>query len=216
MTRVVVVPYRNRPNQLKVLIPYLQKKFDRVIISEQNDNEPFNRGWVKNRGYWAAKVNPDDIIYFHDVDIVPLGDYIYPNPTSPKTIMHLYGHFHCLGGIIGMYARDFMCLNGFPHLDHWGGEDTSLQARAELIGFTIDRRYFVQRFSLSGMIFELDEDGSFMDQDVAREKFFQKIKNEIKITRKKSSPGQLHEAKNSNHKKIIFKDVCDNVEWFLV
>lgn len=159
----VVVPYRDRPRQLQTLVTALlaRPEFGRIVIAEQAPGRPFNRGLVKNAGFMAATPDDDQTVYFHDVDIVPgpQAPAAYPR-APPKAAVHLYGHRHCLGGVVGVRAIDFATANGFPTSEwRWGGEDTALQARYEAAGMTVDRSRFAVRFGDWRAFAELDDAG---------------------------------------------------------
>ena len=144
-----VVPYRDRSAQLATLLPALLRSFDRVVIAEQGPGRPFNRGAIKDHAVDHCGLVPRDTIYFHDVDLLPgprFGGYPL---ADASTVHHVYGHRHCLGGIVGMQLRTYRAAGGFPRDKwSWGGEDTCLQQRVLRAGFTIARpqRTFTLRF----------------------------------------------------------------------
>jgi hypothetical protein len=170
----IVVPFRNRAPQLKVLVPALLcRNVRRILIAEQSANAPFNRGAIKNAGFKALAPANDDTVYFHDVDLLP-GDAMLQYPIAqPHSCVHLYGHRHCLGGVIGMQALDFATVGGFDtERWHWGGEDRDLQQRWLAYGMTIDRTAFKQRFATTSAFFaELDDTGYPMLPNHARDAF---------------------------------------------
>lgn len=71
MSLCIVVPYRDREDHLKVFIPSMQAYLpgDQIMIVEQVDKKPFNRGKLLNIG--AIVANADTYI-FHDVDMLPV------------------------------------------------------------------------------------------------------------------------------------------------
>ena len=81
----IVVPYRAREAHLKIFVPALRTYFTRdkldreipyrVVIVEQADDLPFNRGALKNIGFKLSFADAD-YVCFHDVDYVPVwADY---------------------------------------------------------------------------------------------------------------------------------------------
>src|SRR5262245_31621222 len=84
----LIVPYRNREYNLTHLILNLQwylapDTFD-IIVVEQADERPFNRGYALNVGFDLARRNrPYSHYVFHDVDLIPQqADYSWPRrPT---------------------------------------------------------------------------------------------------------------------------------------
>lgn len=79
----VIIPYRNRASHLEQLVPELQSALvhynSEIIIVEQWDDHPFNRGALINTAYRELEVEPDYVCFyvcFHDVDQVPVNvDY---------------------------------------------------------------------------------------------------------------------------------------------
>jgi hypothetical protein len=82
----VVVPYKKRESQLKLfkkeITEFLNSKnidFELIVV-EQADDKPFNRGKLLNIGFDNAKKLGCNYVVFHDVDMIPIkADYSYPN-----------------------------------------------------------------------------------------------------------------------------------------
>ena len=82
----VIVPYRNRPEQLetfkKRLTRYLKRNdipFELIIVN-QDDAKLFNRGMLLNIGFKYAEKLGCDYVVFHDIDMIPVHvDYTYSN-----------------------------------------------------------------------------------------------------------------------------------------
>ena len=81
----VLIPYRNREENLKIFIPYFRnfmKKFFMdinydIIIIEQGNNKPFNKGILFNAGFLLTSGNTDYYV-LHDVDQLPISaNYSY-------------------------------------------------------------------------------------------------------------------------------------------
>ena len=139
--KVVIIPYRDREKHLNYFIentiPLFNKylKNYKVVVIEQGNNFPFNRGILINIGYDIFKDRTKYIIT-HDVDINPYKNGIkkfYNKKVDDNTIMGIYTSFcNTLGGIIKMKANTFKKINGFPNnFWGWGLEDIELQKRAE-------------------------------------------------------------------------------------
>ena len=78
----VIVPYRGRPTHLRKfkdhITDYLKEKniSFQLIVVEQSDSLPFNRGKLLNIGFLEALKKRCDYLVFHDVDMLPLSvDY---------------------------------------------------------------------------------------------------------------------------------------------
>lgn len=151
----IIIPYRastqpERLQQLQTLLFTLQKHIPSawVYIIEQNDTRPFNRGALLNAGVKFAGMGDDDILCFHDVDLLPCQDIIdeYLIPLEKNTVRHIarvwkrYDSDTYLGGILMMRQGDFKRINGFPNdFWGWGGEDDELRDRIVRQGYTIER-----------------------------------------------------------------------------
>ena len=128
----------------------------RVIVAEQGDPWPFNRGAIMNAAFLEARKLDNFTCYvFHDVDMVPETDLaLYRCPASSREVLHLavavsrwryrltYPSY--LGGIVLMSPETFINIGGFSNsFWGWGGEDDDLYCRLERNNITI-RRYLVQ------------------------------------------------------------------------
>ena len=73
----VIVAYRDRRDHLTEFIDYMheflqaQLKDYCIVVSEQFDKGPFNRGKLFNIGYEIAVKEKPDCFVFHDVDLLP-------------------------------------------------------------------------------------------------------------------------------------------------
>src|SRR5690349_13178124 len=67
----IIVPYRNREDHLAQFIPHMNKCLPdaKIVIVEQADEKPFNRGKLINCGYIETTAQH---ICAHDVDMLPL------------------------------------------------------------------------------------------------------------------------------------------------
>lgn len=151
MRLAIIVPYRNRLNHAKIFIPYMQTYLKmqghseyKILLVEQADNKPFNRGKLLNVGYNSVQA---DYYVFHDIDMLPItADYspcLHPthlvsNATQFKDGIPYESYF---GGVTMFPDADFMQINGFSNeYWGWGSEDDDLIFRCERAGLEISRR----------------------------------------------------------------------------
>ena len=150
----IIVPYRDRPEQLARFVPHLNAYFARdkldkdipwrLTIVEQAAGKDFNRGLLKNIGFLLTEAEAD-YVCFHDVDYLPIwADYSYtPQPARllwyGTTLQENYERL--FGGVIAFNCADFERVNGYSN-DYWGWgyEDTDLLQRCQRGGLTIERR----------------------------------------------------------------------------
>jgi predicted glycosyltransferase involved in capsule biosynthesis len=150
----IIVPYRNRESHLKKFLDGMKSYFKtqklkyEIIIVEQVDDKPFNRGKLLNIGYIKAKELKCDYIVFHDIDMIPIEvDYSYS-----ELPLHLATNFELeydksknltfddyFGGVT-MFASDtFEKINGYSNLYWgWGFEDDDLLFRVSEKKIPID------------------------------------------------------------------------------
>ena len=124
----VVVPFRNRFNQLIELVPHLsrflrkQNVNHQILVMNQVDNYRFNRASLINVGFLISENNGCDYIAIHDVDLLPMSDeikYYYPQ----SGLMHLtapglhpkYNYPTFLGGILLITREDFRAVDGMSN-----------------------------------------------------------------------------------------------------
>ena len=156
-----IVPYRERPEQLALFEVHMHAYLKRNgvddyvmwIIEQSPDGRPFNRGAVRNAGVREVIAAYGDtcVVCFHDVDTLPLIDGLpYGAPRSSQhSVTHIYGHTHCLGGVLCARAAAIVAADGYPNsLWGWGREDALLEERvARTAGKdAIDRSALCQRW----------------------------------------------------------------------
>lgn len=146
----IVVPYRDRARQLRDFLQHLDNFIDveyEIVIVEQADDKPFNRGKLINIGYLKAKELGCTYIIAHDIDLL-----------SDEKYFHFRPHFtHLVDGIKSRrgFTRDnfdeyaggvtlipntvFEDVNGYPN-DYWGWgfEDDAFFDRIQRTGHDID------------------------------------------------------------------------------
>jgi predicted glycosyltransferase involved in capsule biosynthesis len=136
MKPTFIIPYRNRKEHLQRLAPHLLP-IGEVVVIEQADNRPFNRGKLLNIGFAIARETMDYCI-FHDVDMIPIDPACYR--YNPDAVTHLAGcctqfgmkmpYPEYLGGVTMFNPIHFEDINGFSNdFWGWGGEDDDLRNR---------------------------------------------------------------------------------------
>jgi len=160
----IIVPFRatNQPERAAQLVKFKEHMFEklplsRILVVEQyDDDKPFNRGALLNLGVSETSAS---LICLHDVDLLPDDRILkaYLDYMPKKTVRHIgrawrrYDSDSYLGGILMMWKKDFIDINGFPNdLWGWGGEDDLLRDRIQ------DARFRVQRVDF-GSIYDLEQ-----------------------------------------------------------
>jgi len=149
----VIVPYRNRSNELEVFLPHMNSflNFQSIehifIIVNQIDTHRFNRAALINIGFIESRLIVDYIV-MHDIDLLPLNyrelSYRYPENgpihlASPE-YHPIYHYSTYVGGILMISCKDFERVNGMsPLYWGWGREDDNFYARMKLAGMKIAR-----------------------------------------------------------------------------
>lgn len=153
---VFIVPYRNRKENKKQFEEYLTKvkeynEWDdecvKVYYIHQKDTRPFNRGGIKNIGFFIIRrMYPETYqnmtFIFHDIDSIPETPDLIPYTTIHGEVAHYYGYKFSLGGMFAIKGSDFEKSNGFPNLWGWGYEDTILNDRIIQCDLKINRSIF--------------------------------------------------------------------------
>jgi len=197
----IIVPYRERDAHLKTFIShmksYLKGFVYEIIVVEQADTKPFNRGKLLNIGAKHAINNGFDYMCFHDVDMLPIdADYSYPNePTSLiSELENKEGNifFSYFGGITLFKTEDFVKVNGYSNnYWGWGYEDTDLFYRvihsglyfnSEIIGEKDYSMFSIELRELDYIKIPIDSnfiDGDFNIKIIAKieSKYFDENKN---------------------------------------
>ena len=117
-----------------------------VVVVEQCDRLPFNRGALLNVGYNKAREMGARRVILHDCDLVPDDTLLAMYREEwPLPIVHFGARFRryndskaYFGGVHGFHAGEFP---GYPNqFWGWGGEDDALRARVDLRRTTFARR----------------------------------------------------------------------------
>lgn len=160
----LIIPYRNREDQLRtysnhILKYFMHDKIDRhiplcITVVEQEEGLPFNIGAVRNVGFDLTR--EFDYHCFHDVDFLPIWtDHRYP--TAPSRLLWFgaevrplepgsdIGAFHkrdtYFSGVVMFNREDFERVNGYSN-DYWGwgSEDDDMRTRCQLERLKIEHR----------------------------------------------------------------------------
>lgn len=131
----IIVPYRDRKDHLKKFIPHYTRLFPEaeIIIVEQLDSKPFNRGKLLNIGALHATTNH---FIFHDVDLLVLSGMNHYRrvpviPTLLATHLQQFGYQlpfpDYFGGVVAFTKEQFERVDGFCNeFWGWGGEDCEM------------------------------------------------------------------------------------------
>lgn len=163
----IIIPYRDREEHLQILLPRLKEVFKNknyeIIISEQNDDNPFNISCVQNIAYNYCD---GDIIVLHQVDYYPTDDVSYEIEDQPvlpavrgifidkdfsssrplEDIPRGYRNWgdkidpNFYGGVVIMKREHWEKINGLnPMYEGWGNEDEDLRERFKWAGYSPKR-----------------------------------------------------------------------------
>ncbi|CAD5206439.1 unnamed protein product [Bursaphelenchus okinawaensis] len=151
----IIVPYRNREKQLRILLHNLHSLLKKqnidyaIFIIEQVEKQTFNRAKLMNVGYTVASQMYDwQCFIFHDVDLLPEDDRnVYSCPEKPRHMSVAVDKFgyklpygSIFGGVSALTKAQFVKMNGFSN-DYWGwgGEDDDMSSRIVYSGYEIFR-----------------------------------------------------------------------------
>ena len=169
----IVVPYRDRPNQLKTFTERIADSIDlpyELIIVEQVDDKEFNRGKLLNIGFMKAVSLDCDYVVFHDIDMIPIkADYSYSDIP-----VHLISEFNLpdgvsrelfddyFGGVTLFPTNIFKQINGYTNeYFGWGFEDDNLLLRCKENHIKLDSKKVVQS-ARDGIGLQFDRSKSYV------------------------------------------------------
>lgn len=157
---IFVIPFRNRENEKFAFLSIMKNILEdyntneyKIYFIKQLDNRMFNRGAIKNIGFYVVKnLYPNNYknitLVFNDIDVCPLSKkYIQDYSTTTGKIKHFYGFKFALGGIVSITCEDFEKCNGFMNNWGWGFEDNYLNDNAKKNNIHIDRSIFFEKGS---------------------------------------------------------------------
>ena len=172
----ICIPYRDREEHLRKLVPHLSKHLTRVgidhkfYVAHQVDDKLFNRGAMKNIAAKRAFEDGCDYIAWHDVDMLPYDefcDYSYPenHPIHIATKLSKYGYDmsydQYFGGVILFNKEHVERTNGYSN-DYWdwGMEDDDLFWRAYYEGYTTGK---ILKTLPNKTVINLDGESSYVE-----------------------------------------------------
>lgn len=153
----IIIPFRNRTDQLNILLmnlhPFLiqQQISYQIFVVEQADEYRFNRGKLLNIGYKEGiRIRPSSCCFvFHDVDLIPEHEKnVYAcSRSGPRHMSAAVNTFRynllyrqLFGGVTAVKKKEFKELNGFSNMFYgWGGEDDDFSSRITSHGMSIIR-----------------------------------------------------------------------------
>lgn len=142
----IIVPHRDREDQLKKFVEHIKKYLDqtpwieyRIFVVTQDDTKKFNRGKLLNIGFLEAEKAGYFYCVFHDVDLLPVnGDYGFsdkPLQLANKFRESVDGFKRTIqrdyfGGVTLFSMDNFRKINGYSNKYRgWGFEDNDLLFR---------------------------------------------------------------------------------------
>jgi len=118
---VIIVPYRNREEHLKLFIPHMNKYLPdaKIIVVEQADARPFNRGKLLNVGFLQSPTHTTPPTFcFHDIDLLPVQVNYYEGIGVQQKILSDIQLKDFLGGVTIFDYSSFITVGGY-HNDYF-------------------------------------------------------------------------------------------------
>jgi len=130
----LLVPYRDREEHLKEFVSCM--RHHDIVIIEQADNKPFNRGKLINAGF--LEIQPDHFCA-HDIDMIPIkADYSYNMLTQMASSEIQKVDY--LGGVTMYSKTDFLKAGGY-HNDFWHrAEDNEMMFNLKRLNILVNKR----------------------------------------------------------------------------
>ena len=159
----IIIPYRAqgtqlfRKEQMHQFIKHMSKYMSNIhpfikyklIICEQNNKYPFNRGLLLNAGFLEReKDNTKYIKYYihHNCDLFPDLNYkrtLDYSFISNNEVRDIFGYFEGIGAIAVFNRLTLWLINGFPNNYYgWGAEDGTLYTRCLYNNININREMY--------------------------------------------------------------------------
>ncbi|XP_052749597.1 beta-1,4-galactosyltransferase 1-like [Galleria mellonella] len=150
----IIVPYRNRAEQLRGFLVYMHTFLHhqcihyRIYVVEQLDSRMFNRAKLLNIGALAAMRSGYPCLILHDVDLLPLRPgNLYACTKQPRHMSssinkfrYVLPYLNVFGGAVAIASNQYKAVNGMSNeYFGWGGEDDDFYARLEAKGLKMSR-----------------------------------------------------------------------------
>lgn len=136
----IITPYRNRADHLAQFIPHMNKYLpeEKIVIVEQGDEKPFNRGKLINVGF----LETDSFYYcFHDVDHLPISvPYVCASGVNQLAYSNIQTSNFL--GAVTMYDRDTFIRSEGYHNDYFHrAEDNEMMTNLMLKRIFVSHRF---------------------------------------------------------------------------
>jgi len=155
----ICVPFRARGKhtfrreQLSRFVKHIQNYMEtihpniryRIVIIEQDNDQPFNRGFLLNIGFVECEKRTSCYIKYyihHNCDLFPdVGEQYFLDYSYPGSgVRDHFGYIGGLGGISIINRNAFKLINGFPNnCLCWSTEDEIIKQRCERFNIKINR-----------------------------------------------------------------------------
>jgi hypothetical protein len=161
----VIVPYRDRSEQLTTFLRHMTLYFQRdkidrhqpyrILVIEQEAGRPFNAGALRNAGFLLTEADSGQVC-FHDVDYLPIWADYRPVDGPTRLLWHgaeevpipgsdrlVVGHDRktFFGGVVMFPTALFRRINGYSNgYWGWGYEDTDIRMRCRAEGLRLRHR----------------------------------------------------------------------------
>jgi hypothetical protein len=142
---IIVIPYRNRAEHLKVLETnkidwFINTLTDTtlVVVIEQEDGKEFNRGKLLNIGIKEFYDECESYFILHDIDLFLKSNQqkFYNIDNNDDIVRFFSGHKFSLGGLVKFKKEVLLDINGHPNnIWGWGMEDRALYYRSQIKGY---------------------------------------------------------------------------------
>ena len=125
----------------------------KIVIIEQDNEHPFNRGLLLNAGFLERERDISHYIKYyihHNCDLFPDIDFRYNKDkvldytyTPINEVRDIFGYSGGIGGIAIFNRHTFSLIKGFPNDYYvWGHEDCTLYKRCEYHNIDIKRKIY--------------------------------------------------------------------------